>query len=192
MHLKHWKNIEEYIYYFLLKECQKLGKEEKEISSDALKALKKYPWSGNLREMRNVIHTMILKKDKRKIEIDDIPEQIKEYKKKTIKFFKPLNYSKEDFTQWRSYKIFCEMKERGRDFWEAVHRAYLNRELNKYQLKEIIQFGLKESGGNLKALLPIFKIKEKDYKKFLNFLNAQGIRLRSNKKFWPGSESFLL
>ncbi|MEO0294322.1 MAG: hypothetical protein ABIN61_08915, partial [candidate division WOR-3 bacterium] len=47
--------------------------------------------------------------------------------------------------------------------------------------EEIISFGLKECNGSLKGVLPIFKIEEKDYKKFLNFLHAQGITLQNLK-----------
>ncbi len=66
------------------------------------------------------------------------------------------------------------------NFWE-IRQAYLNHELNKYQLEEIVREGLREGDGTLKGLLPIFKIEERDYKKFLNFLHAQGIKLQNLK-----------
>jgi len=60
------------------------------------------------------------------------------------------------------------------DFWD-VRDLYLNHEINKYQLQEIISYGLKEGDGTLKGVLPIFRIEEKDYKKFKDFLRNQGI-----------------
>ena len=62
-------------------------------------------------------------------------------------------------------------------FWD-LRKAYLNHEINRYQLEEIISFGLKESNGSLKGLLPIFKIEEKNYKKFHDFLRKQGITIK--------------
>jgi|GEM_PF-4644081 len=60
------------------------------------------------------------------------------------------------------------------DFWD-VRDLYLNHEINKYQLQEIISYGLKDSDGTLKGVLPIFRIEEKDYKKFHDFLRRQGV-----------------
>ena len=176
--LRERKDLEKYIYYFLLKECHRLGKEEKEISTEALEALIKYPWPGNLREMKKTIHSLILLNEDKTIELEALPKKIKNYKKETIIHSRLLSSSEKDFTRWRSYEIFLEMKEREKSFWEVVHKAYLNRKLNVYQLKEIIKFALEESGGKLKDALPIFRIKEKDYKKLKDFLRNQGIKIR--------------
>jgi len=176
--LRERKDLEKYIYYFLLKECHRLGKEEKEISIEALEALIKYPWPGNLREMKKIIHSLILLNEDKTIELEALPKKIKNYKKETIIHSRLLSSSEKDFTRWRSYEIFLEMKEREKSFWEVVHKAYLNRKLNVYQLKEIIKFALEESGGKLKDALPIFRIKEKDYKKLKDFLRNQGIKIR--------------
>jgi hypothetical protein len=74
------------------------------------------------------------------------------------------------------------VKEGRMDFWD-VRDLYLNHEINKYQLQEIISYGLQEGDGTLKGVLPIFRIEEKDYKKFHDFLRKQGIRLKDlNKK----------
>ena len=90
--------------------------------------------------------------------------------------------------EWHSKRIYKELKEGRMDFWD-LRTAYLNHEINKYQLQEIISYGLQDGDGTLKGVLPIFRIEERDYKRFLDFLGKQGIRLKNlkaknkNKKF---------
>ena len=40
--------------YFIESICKEQGLEKKEFSKEALSKLKKYPWTGNVRELRNV------------------------------------------------------------------------------------------------------------------------------------------
>ena len=72
--LRERKDLENYIYYFLLKES--VG-EEIEISESALEALKRYPWPGNFREMKRVIRALIIKSKGGIIKIEALPEKIK-------------------------------------------------------------------------------------------------------------------
>ncbi len=74
------RGTEEYIYYFLFKECKRLRK-EMDISEPAMEALRRYQWPGNLREIRKVIHRAVLLSKGRKIEIDDLPEKIRNAEK---------------------------------------------------------------------------------------------------------------
>ncbi len=57
------KDKEGYIYYFLMKECKSVGKKGIGISSEAVEALIRYTWGGNLREMRRTIHELVLMSD---------------------------------------------------------------------------------------------------------------------------------
>ncbi len=49
-----------------------------EISPDALKALKIYPWHGNVRELENVMQRAILLARNHRIEQEDLPEEIRD------------------------------------------------------------------------------------------------------------------
>lgn len=47
------------------------------ISSEAITYLAKYYWPGNVRELANVIEAMVVEADERRIEVDDLPEEIR-------------------------------------------------------------------------------------------------------------------
>ena len=46
--------------YFMLAYCKKFGKNFNQITDDAMQALKDYRWTGNIRELRNIIEKAIL------------------------------------------------------------------------------------------------------------------------------------
>ena len=48
------------VEYFTKKVAEEQGTQEKEFSKDALKLLKEYDWTGNIRELRNVIERLII------------------------------------------------------------------------------------------------------------------------------------
>jgi two-component system, NtrC family, nitrogen regulation response regulator NtrX len=56
---------------FLADVCSEYGIAKKEIEADALKALQDYNWTGNIRELRNVVERLIILSDKL-IKLDDV------------------------------------------------------------------------------------------------------------------------
>src|SRR5947199_8458 len=55
-----------------------------------------------------------------------------------------------------------------RNFWELVHGPFMNRDVNRADVRAIIAEGLKLSGGSYKRLLEIFGIARSDYLKFMD------------------------
>lgn len=56
--------------------CSKYGFEKKTISPEALEILKKYEWQGNVRQLKNIIETMLVYSGEI-ISADDIPQEIR-------------------------------------------------------------------------------------------------------------------
>ncbi|HLR36433.1 MAG TPA: sigma-54 dependent transcriptional regulator [Chitinophagaceae bacterium] len=51
--------------YFLTTVCNEYGIAKKEIDKEAISALQKHDWSGNIRELRNVVERLIILSDKK-------------------------------------------------------------------------------------------------------------------------------
>jgi len=49
----------------------------KKFSPEALEAMIRYPWKGNVRELKNVIERLLIMTDKDAIEKKDLPEQLR-------------------------------------------------------------------------------------------------------------------
>lgn len=57
--------------HFVNESCKEMGVPKKEISADAVKKLQTYPWTGNIREFRNVIERLVILSGKT-IEASDV------------------------------------------------------------------------------------------------------------------------
>lgn len=56
---EHPEDIKELLYFFAEKTCSKLGLKFDGIAKDALLILERRPWPGNIRELKNLIETLI-------------------------------------------------------------------------------------------------------------------------------------
>lgn len=65
--------------HFLQQICQEYGMPQKEFAADALKALQTIDWTGNIRELRNVVERLIILCDK-KITATDVNTYVKAHK----------------------------------------------------------------------------------------------------------------
>ena len=57
--------------HFLIQIGKEYGAAKTEITSKALDQLKKYPWNGNIRELRNVVERLVIMCDNR-IDHEDV------------------------------------------------------------------------------------------------------------------------
>jgi len=51
-----------------------------------------------------------------------------------------------------------------------VHPLFLDRDLTRHDLRELVKRGLAATRGNYQALVRLFRMPDSDYKRFLNFL----------------------
>ncbi len=62
--------------HFINQISEENGRPVREVTPEALEALRAYDWPGNVRELRNVLESIIVLSVKEKIELADLPEQI--------------------------------------------------------------------------------------------------------------------
>lgn len=70
-------DILQLIYHFAEKFAKEAGKTAPIFSDDALKALKNYIWSGNVRELENVIQHIVVMIDSDIINVYDLPQHMR-------------------------------------------------------------------------------------------------------------------
>ena len=75
------EDLEEFAAFFVDQANEELGKEIKGISPKALAVMKKLPWPGNLRELRNVIRRCVLFAEGDIIEVEDLPVYLEQAEK---------------------------------------------------------------------------------------------------------------
>lgn len=149
------------------------------LTDKELEILSEFDYPGNIRQLENILRNFLNEMRNHHFHLRSGNGR-EEVLKRILEEVKG-RWEEEEKGLWHSYRIFKEMKE-GKDFWEAVWKRYLNHEINRFQLEEIVKFGLEESGRTLKGVLPLFHIEERDYKKLHDFLRNQGIRIKKAGK----------
>jgi len=122
-----------------------------------------YHWPGNIRELKSVLKRAGILNEDSVITGPDLKDIIHQ---------NPMNSSNDNNGV---DGIWAEFRS-GKNFWAAVKEPFLERNLNRDQVKEVINKGLAEAGGKYKDLLPLFNLEPADYHRFMSFLNDYGIR----------------
>lgn len=130
----------------------------KEIGEDFWVTILNHDWPGNMRELITV-----LKRAGILLESPVTGGKIAEviygagYQKQT---------ANSDNLKDRIWADF----EKGESFWKVVKDPFLNRDLNREQVKMIIAAALAKTNGHYKDTLKIFNIADSEYTKFMKFL----------------------
>lgn len=136
----------------------------KEMGPGFREALENHDWPGNIRELKSVLkRAAILAGDT--INGEDVKNIINQCSPHS-------SFNKKGEIVER---ILEEMKA-GKNFWEAVRKPFLDRDINRSQAKEIIRKGLMEAGGRYMSLLPVFNLGADEYHKFMSFLSDHQLK----------------
>jgi len=135
---------------------------QKRFSNAAMDFLKTYVFHGNIRELKNIVESGFRDSEGHTIELADITEKLQNRRRNDLLL--------EDISEY-----YNRLADKGESFWEVIHQPFLQHDLSRGQIKAVIQRGLKEA-GSYKGLLKVFNIAEKDFKKFLNFLQHNELK----------------
>jgi two-component system response regulator AtoC len=142
----------------------------RDISPEAVVALRAYSWPGNVRELENVIERLVVTGRHEVIQIDDLGPEIRTPSSIGVRSRKERRRTVADDL----YKKLTDDRE---SFWTSVYPLYMNREITRSNVRDLVHKGLEEARGNYKIVLRIFNMETRDYKRFLNFLRKHDCQL---------------
>src|SRR5205809_957120 len=118
----------------------------KRISDNAIAKLMGYSFPGNIRELENIVEAAVCMVSGSIIHADDIllPNEA------------PTSQPDEDI-------IIV-------NFWESVARPFADRLITRTQMERLVRQGLQRTRGSYRKMLPLFRIPDTDYKRFMDFL----------------------
>src|SRR5262245_4434019 len=140
------------------------------ISQEALVALAEYSWPGNVRQVENVIERLVVTGRREVIQIDDLSPEIRT----------PGQFGMRPRRERRrtvADDLFKKLVDERESFWQAVYPLYMNREITRSNVRDLVRKGLEEARGNYKIVLRLFNMESSDYKRFLNFLRKHNCQL---------------
>jgi transcriptional regulator with PAS, ATPase and Fis domain len=148
---------------------QVLGPSVSDISAEAMEALKQAPWPGNVRQLENVVERLIVTARRERIEVDDLPLEVRTptVNRKLIR----------ERRRTVADDLFQKLVEERQSFWTAVYPLYMNREITRANVRDLVHKGLEEARGNYKIVAKLFNLEPREYKRFLNFLRKHDCQL---------------
>lgn len=159
--------------HFIRKTAEKRGTYKK-LSGEAQRLLEDYKWPGNVREIESMAATGFHLSNGNLIQTEHISEIL------DADGFEPVGSDRIDkptSLSMRAYRRFKSMREGERTFWEAVRTPFLNRDISRPLVRQIIQMGLDASQeGSYKSALEIFQVQKDNYKKFIDFLRHHDLQ----------------
>jgi two-component system response regulator AtoC len=153
------EDIPIFLTYFLRSYADRHSLQAPELAPDALAHLIGYEWPGNVRELKNVVERLVVRRSDDVIALSDLPAEIQRPTRRTGGSGPTV-----------ADELFERMLTHHESFWSAVHEHFMTRDLTRADLRAIMRRGLAHTGGNYKALVPLFNMPSGDYRRFLSFL----------------------
>ena len=140
------------------------------VSPEAMKALTEYSWPGNVRELENVIERLVVTVTGPMIELDHLSSEIRSYDAVLLR-------PKRERRRTVADDLYKRMIEQHESFWTAVYPLFMDREITRANVREVVRRGLEEARGNYKIVARLFNMEARDYKRFLNFLRKHDCQI---------------
>ena len=140
------------------------------ITPEAVAALREYAWPGNVRQLENVIERLVVTGRHEVIQVDDLPFELRSPSQVNTR-------PRRERRRTISDDLYSKLIQDRESFWTAVYPLYMNREITRSNVRDLVHKGLEEARGNYKIVLRLFNMESRDYKRFLNFLRKHDCQL---------------
>ena len=142
----------------------------REIAPEAVTALCEYQWPGNVRELENVIERLVVTGRRELVRIEDLGHEIRT---PSMIGTRPRRERRRTVAD----DLFKKLVDERESFWTTVYPLYMNREITRNNVRDLVHKGLEQARGNYKIVLKLFNMESRDYKRFLNFLRKHDCQL---------------
>ena len=142
------------------------------FSPEANTALVDYPWPGNVRELRNIIERIVVSARGEVVSLLELPAEIRDRQNQHT-LTRPLRERRRTVGD----ELYKRIVHGGENFWASAYPLYMQREITRGHVRELVRKGLEEARGNYKIVVRLFNMPPEDYKKFLNFLRKHDCQL---------------
>jgi DNA-binding NtrC family response regulator/tetratricopeptide (TPR) repeat protein len=125
---------------------------KKQFAPGVITQLARHAFPGNVRELQNAVERAFF--SAKGMSVTSVPiESVQEIA------------SLDEVATW-----FNELAEGRKDFWTTVQSRYKRRDISREKVLALVDFGLRSTRGSYKAMASTFRLKEKDYRRFMDFL----------------------
>ena len=164
------EDIPSLIEHFLAAFTRNNGTPVHAISPEAVKLMADYAWPGNVRELENVVERLVVTGRNNTVAPDDLPMEIRTHQAIGLR-------PKRERRRTVADDLYKKLVEERESFWTVVYPLYMQREITRGNMRDLVRKGLEDARGNYKIVAKLFNMEQRDYKRFLNFLRKHDCQL---------------
>jgi DNA-binding NtrC family response regulator len=139
------------------------------LTEEAWKALERYRWPGNVRELQNIVEQLVWRSSPEGcIDIKDLPRAITAAGSALL----PPRERRRQLAD----ELYQAIVTGGYSFWEHIHPLFIERDITRHDIRQLVRRGLSVTRGSYRGLLQLFGMPPQDYKRFMNFLATHDCR----------------
>ncbi len=139
----------------------------RQFSDASLRLMEGYGWPGNVRELISVVATGYALAESNRIEPRDFVDRLEQ-----------ATGPRDD----QVAAIHLRLSRGNADFWALVHTPFLDRDLSRRDVRQLLTMGLGDSGGSYRRLLELWAIPATEYKRFMGFLHHHRLQPRPSQE----------
>jgi DNA-binding NtrC family response regulator len=148
--------------------CASHGVPQRSFSSAAMAALYAHQWPGNVRQLKNVVERVVVKSKQTTIDFNDLPQDLDLTRSPQAADARAHNHIDRSVVT----DLLSRILDRRESFWTVAYTPFMERDLTRAQLTELVAEGLERTAGNYRSLVGLFNMPASDYKRFLTFLTS--------------------
>jgi DNA-binding NtrC family response regulator len=140
------------------------------FAPDAMQLLTQYAWPGNVRELENVVERLLVTAPGDVFTARDLPLELQMQRSHAVR-------PKHERRRTVADDLYKKLTEDRESFWTAVYPLYMQREITRGNVRDLVRKGLENARGNYKIVAKLFNMEQREYKRFLNFLRKHDCQL---------------
>jgi len=156
-------DIQDLVAHFLALFTKNNGCSVRSVSAAAMHLMESYSWPGNVRELVNVIERLVVTGRQEIVQPEDLPIEIRATGSHADR-------PKRERRRTVADDLFKRLTDDRESFWTTVYPMYMQRDITRGQVRDVVRKGLEQARGNYKIVARLFNMEQRDYKRFLNFL----------------------
>jgi|CXWL01.1.fsa_nt_gi transcriptional regulator with GAF, ATPase, and Fis domain len=133
----------------------------KRFSPASLALLEGYSWPGNVRELIGIVTSGYALSEGTLIQPKDFYDRLEE---------------EHQPAEGRIDDLYRLLGRKDSDFWKLVHEPFMDRDLNRSEVRRLVARGLRETKGNYQRLLELWRVPAGHYQKFMDFLRHHRLK----------------
>src|SRR5262249_29870507 len=134
-------DVPELLEYFLRDFTRRHGTGPRLLADDVLARLSAHNWPGNIRQLKNVVERIVVKSRDEVIQVHDLPRDLELPRHSASA---PAASEPEESPVVPA--LLSRMLEGRESFWSVVHGPFMDRDLTRANLTEVVSRGLERSG----------------------------------------------